>query len=380
MASEFPTSGDKLRKLINKSRAFPISFGFNPGTSETGDEYFAAHSRKTPELLGKLALTEGAGTKSAFGTFIIDASELHLTCFRTLPQLAKKVKKYLKENKITLNVVIFDPDGNVMDSDVEVLEGWEASLAELDEDAASGGGDKPSDIHIPPAFRTAPEPKAAKRAEDVSVPPGFETEPDPEPEPETSDPGNAAMAVLAERLRAVQARAALLPPAIAKRLDGALRAAAVPLRDGDAEAAAKVIGRIEATVAGIPDPARTDPKVVAALASLTGAVNDLDGVAGDKLRVLLERTQGQIEAGQTDAALKGLRTAGRAFQAVRAAEMRWVKAAPMVGPLAEQAANAGATPVARAWDTAREAAEDGDWPAALAALPRVIAALRAVAA
>ena len=190
MASDFPTSGDALRKLIHKSRAMPVSFGFNPGTTEAGDEYFAAHPRKTPELLGKLALTEGAGTKSAFGTFVIDASELHLTCFRTLPQLAKKVKKYLKSNKITLNVVVMDADGQVLDSDVEVLTGWEASLAEAGAEAEPAPGAAPE----------APAPRG--KDTDVYIPPGFATEPDApvnareekRAEAEAIDPSLAALA------------------------------------------------------------------------------------------------------------------------------------------------------------------------------------------
>jgi hypothetical protein len=38
MGAEFPVEGDKLRKLVKKSRQMPIPFGFNPGTSDEDDE------------------------------------------------------------------------------------------------------------------------------------------------------------------------------------------------------------------------------------------------------------------------------------------------------------------------------------------------------
>ena len=373
MASDFPTSGDALRKLIHKSRAMPVSFGFNPGTTEAGDEYFAAHPRKTPELLGKLALTEGAGTKSAFGTFVIDASELHLTCFRTLPQLAKKVKKYLKSNKITLNVVVMDADGQVLDSDVEVLTGWEASLAEAGAEAEPAPGAAPE----------APAPRG--KDTDVYIPPGFATEPDApvnareekRAEAEAIDPSLAALVV---RLSEAKARAKRLPLRFGKRLEGALRAAAALVRDGDAKAGGEAVALIEDSIARVPDPARTDPKMLEAQSRLAAAVEGVDGPASGKLRDLLERTSTQIEAGQVAAAKKGLSVVGRAVQTVRAAEKRWKKAHPMIAPMAEQAAKAGDVPVARAWEKARDAADEGDWPAAVDALPQVIAALRASAA
>ena len=36
-----------------------------------------------------------------------------------MPTLARKVKKYLKANKINLNVQIADRNGNIIDSDIE---------------------------------------------------------------------------------------------------------------------------------------------------------------------------------------------------------------------------------------------------------------------
>jgi len=109
-----------LQPLLKLARKQPVAFAFNPGKSDN-EHYFNMDRRKKPAVLGKVAKTEGPGAKFTFGTVEVDGKLLNLTCEKALPAMAKKVKKFLKSLKISLNVQILDASGNVLDSDVEDL-------------------------------------------------------------------------------------------------------------------------------------------------------------------------------------------------------------------------------------------------------------------
>lgn len=119
MSASGMTKAD-LQPLLKLARKQPVAFAFNPGKSDN-EHYFNMDRRKNPAVLGKVAKTEGPGVKFSFGTVEIDGKLLNLTCEKTLPAMAKKVKKYLKSLKISLNVQVLDASGNVIDSDVEDL-------------------------------------------------------------------------------------------------------------------------------------------------------------------------------------------------------------------------------------------------------------------
>ncbi|WP_204325946.1 hypothetical protein [Sulfitobacter sediminilitoris] len=109
-----------LQPLLKLARKQPVAFAFNPGKSDN-EHYFNMDRRKKPAVLGKVAKTDGPGAKFSFGTVEIDGKLLNLTCEKALPAMAKKVKKFLKSLKISLNVQVLDTSGNVIDSDVEDL-------------------------------------------------------------------------------------------------------------------------------------------------------------------------------------------------------------------------------------------------------------------
>jgi hypothetical protein len=399
MAEEFPVPADKLRKLVKKSRQMPIAFGFNAGTSDDDDEYLAAHARKPPELMGKIAKTEGAGNKAAYGTFVAEGSEIHLTCFQTISQLAKKFKKFLKiNNKITLNVVVMDPDGNIIDSDVEVLEDWFRDEGDEDEDDDEDSGAATVPPPAPPraAAVQAPAPAAAPlRA--VAPPP---------PAPET------AVAQRAARLRAVQAKLAGLPPDLAARLRPAVMEAAQLLREerpDDADAILRqltaVLARVQVSAAARPRPPAPPPAAEAPahvpaeaparaatlplsdprLARLRTALGVLRGQAaglpaGLALHATLDRAGQALDGGAAHAALAAMKDAQAAQRDARRARARWDRAqAILAAPVARALAGGGrADPdtLRRGWDAARQMADQGQWDRALAALPAIIAAVR----
>ena len=371
MGTDFPIEGDKLKKLIKKSRQMPIPFGFNPGTSEDEDEYLAAHARKAPELLGKLALNEGAGTKSAFGTFAVDGSEVHLTCFRSIAQLAKKFKKYLKRYKITLNCVVMDPDGNVIDSDVETLDDW---FIEADdrEDAAAD---------------------AAEAAEAAEV----------EPDNEGIDAGE-----LAKRLRALQPRIAAAPPGVIDRVTAGLAGAVGLVKAGKLEAASIAIAQLEAIMARLaaapraaatartapPQPVPTAdappakapppdprlPRLHEAVEKLSDKVSALLGDGAGPLLDDLAKVGGLINAGEAEAALGAMRAVQDALRAAQTARDKWEKVAAGLVPLVTAALSAQSVAdvdgLRTRWTFATGLAAESGWDRALASVPGIIDILR----
>ena len=376
MGSDFPIEGDKLKKLIKKSRAMPIPFGFNPGTSEDEDEYLAAHARKAPELLGKLALNEGAGTKSAFGTFAVDGSEVHLTCFRSIPQLAKKFKKYLKRYKIMLNCVVMDPDGNVVDSDVETLDDW-FQEADDREDAAA---------------------EAAEAAEAEAA-----------PDDEGIDAGE-----LAARLRALQPKVAAAPPGVLDRVAAGFAGAVGLVKSGRLEAASIAIAQLEALMARLAaapraaapqpkaaQPARTaqpqpaeappDPRNDPRLPRLREAVEKLSQKAGallgngaGPLLDDLAKIDGLIDAGEAEAALGAMRSVQESLRAAQTARKKWEKVRASLEPLVTQALSArnvaDVDGLHTRWTLATDLAAENGWDRALASVPGIIGILRTPAA
>lgn len=371
MANDFPVQGDKLKKLIKKSRQMPIPFGFNPGTSDDDDEYLAAHARKAPEVLGKMALNEGAGTKSSFGTFAVDGSEVHLTCFRTIPQLAKKFKKYLKRFKITLNCLVMDPDGNIIDSDVETLDEWFQEVDDRQDEAAE-------------AAEAAAEEADEAEADDSGI-----------------DPAD-----LATRLRALQPKVTAAPPNLLDRVAAGFKGAVGLIKEGKLEKASIAIAQLEAVMARLaalpktappqaaaapqptpstlpqaqaaPDPRL--PRLREAVAKLSEQVGALLGKGAGPLLDQLSKIDGLIDAGEAEAALGALRSAQDATRAAQAAREKWDKAQAILEPQVTKALSdrsvADPDTLRSRWQVAVTLATEGGWARALAAVPGIAEKLR----
>ncbi|HSF91706.1 MAG TPA: hypothetical protein VLA51_05825, partial [Paracoccaceae bacterium] len=162
--SEFALKGAELKKSLNFARKGPVAFSFNPGKSED-ETFFGLHRVKAPKILGKAAKDEGPGNKYSFGTALLEGKELRLTPERELPMMAKQLKRYLKSQKIALNVVILDQNGNLLESDVEEDLPDDPDMGEDGDSAPSGdGGDDPAgdpDDDAGPD-EDAPDPLAAR--------------------------------------------------------------------------------------------------------------------------------------------------------------------------------------------------------------------------
>ena len=102
---EFDVRGAELKKLLKSAEKAPIAFAYSVGKSPK-DDYFGVDKRKPPKVLFKKAQEEGPNKKVAFGTALVKDKALCLTCEREVPSLAEKLKKYLKTEKVGLDVRI----------------------------------------------------------------------------------------------------------------------------------------------------------------------------------------------------------------------------------------------------------------------------------
>jgi hypothetical protein len=118
--ADIALNGDELKKLVKIAKKRDLNFAYCPG-NDPKEDVFVLHRKKKPELMGRVARAEGTGSKLAFGTARVKGRLMSRTCDREMPQTAKKLKKFLKFEKVPMNVLVMDKDGNVLEEDVEDL-------------------------------------------------------------------------------------------------------------------------------------------------------------------------------------------------------------------------------------------------------------------
>lgn len=185
-------AGD-LDKLLKAARKKPFFFALMLGQEAP---VLKAHRRRPAGKLVKEARQDGGSNRGAWGTMRVDGKEVVLTCEGAPPKsLAKKARRFLKDQGLAYRVVCVLPTGEVLDRD------------DGDEDEADTGG----------APRVAEAPATA-------------TDPAPPPIP---DELNARL-VTADQILALFADA----PRDAARLKTVRDAAAQKAKDGDHAGAA----------------------------------------------------------------------------------------------------------------------------------------------
>lgn len=107
--------GAPLRKAVGKAKKRDMNFAYCPG-NDVKEDVFTLHEKKRPANLGRDARTEGTGTNICFGTAKVNGRVIALTCDKALrTKVAPKLKKFLKSEAISMNVVVLDADGNPVD-------------------------------------------------------------------------------------------------------------------------------------------------------------------------------------------------------------------------------------------------------------------------
>ncbi|MCL6284969.1 hypothetical protein M3P21_15665 [Ruegeria sp. 2012CJ41-6] len=98
--------GAALRQMVNLARKQSISFAFCPGSKN--DDVLLLDKRQPAAGLAKDAKKIGSSPKTAFGRMRADAKTIQLECESALPNLAKSIRKYLKDNGVSTEVQLVD--------------------------------------------------------------------------------------------------------------------------------------------------------------------------------------------------------------------------------------------------------------------------------
>lgn len=342
--SDFSVEGAELKKLLKFSRAAPISFAYCPG-SKVETDLFGLHRKKPAAVMAKSLRAAGDGPKVAFGTLQMEGKVVSLQCEKAMPALAKKVKKFLKLNKVSKNVRILDMDGNVMEEDIEDLPD------DPDDDAVVDAAPQSSQPQP-----TQPQPTAAA----PETPPAADAEAET---PATNQTGDE-LKRLAARAKELQPQVTAVPSPTGDKLRQAFATAVANLKAGKADAAGKTLDAIDQVLARLgtaseakPEPApetaekatekpKGDPatlkKLQEAAVQLAPKVKALPaGEQSADLTNKLREVIGHIRDGAVDPALSGLRAVQ---QGLKSAAAEPASAEPDADPLT-------------IWNTAKEATD-----------------------
>jgi len=329
--SDLKVEGQALKKLIKLAKKNPLPFAFNPSPS-VPDCYLAMHRKKSSKILGKDAKAEGAGAKAAFGTIKVEKKLLILQCERVVPNLAKVLKKYLKLQKIVLNIEVRDENGAVLEADVEDDLPDDPELD--DDDGEEAGIDKAAlgkrlaelrkriQAMDPKTVEKFNGPfakvvgmfkkdnlescqKGANQIEAALPKPGSKPAPDP------------ALVKLAELHKQLSAQnATVLDEAKRTNIEKALAQAGAQLKAGKTPEATAILTKIrdalkKALASNIPDaPSAPDPKAIKLAELLKNYRGQTARVTDEKARNAIEADLGlaanHIKSGDLDAATAAL--------------------------------------------------------------------------
>ncbi len=270
--ADLKVEGEALKKLVKLGKKKRLSFAFCLG--KQNDHLVVIDRRKRPEIIGKAAKSESGATKVAYGTFVMNAKTMELTCEKVVPAMAKVLKKYLKSQKVMVNVLVMDAQGNVLESDEEDLP-----------DDPSWDVDDPADAE----------------ADDL---------------PTAATQSNHSAADLAARIKAVQPAIAAAPADAGAKLAKVIKLAVSQIKSSDMDAADKTITALEGAAAKLGQAARPqapadlataapapDVRALAARATaLKGVIADINGPAAEKLTAALGNAVKQIKAGVLETA------------------------------------------------------------------------------
>jgi hypothetical protein len=362
--ADLKLEGAELKKMVKLGKKRPLSFAFCPGPKN--EHTLLIDRRKGPEMLGKLARQEGEGKKVAFGTFEVKGRVMEMTCGRTVPQMAKTLKKYLKSQKTLINVVILDADGNPLDSDVEDL-APDPTMDEIEDDQA--------------AAEEQPEEAPAEVA------------------PET--PGDAA--ALAARLKALQPAIAAAGGDTAEKLKKVMSGAVAQIKSSAFEQADKSITALENAVAKLgqttpaaaAETAAPEPDFRALAARAKALQETIGGIAEPAKGKLMTALSGAVQhikqrnheaadtvLGKIEAAVNKTLAAQADAPAADGDASKWETALARLQPAVDKAMTERRGDLAainRSFDFAKEKAANGDYASALKAATKTAELLKQAA-
>jgi len=209
--SEYSVKGAELKKMLKHAKNGPVPFGFSPGKTPA-ESVLCMHKIKPAKAMGTAAKEETGSDKFSYGTAQVFGKTLRLTCIRMgIPQLATRVKRFIKTEKVLLNVEIYDETG-LVDSDIE--EGLPDDPELLDGD----DGDEAPAAAAPP------------------------------PGPGEINPLDAERNRLTKQVTALSPRVKALPPDMQAQISKHFIQAVSDLKSGKLEEAKKLADQVEAVL------------------------------------------------------------------------------------------------------------------------------------
>lgn len=304
--------GAELKKMLGVTRRQPLAFAYCPGKSADTD-VFALHRKKQPDVLGRDLRKEGDGNKVALGMAALDGKVLSLTCERELPGMAKKLKKLLKVQKLPLNVVVMDANGNILEEDIEDLPDDDALADVAQEEAAAPQPDSTAQAPAEAESTEAPDTSGVKalmqRAAQIKA--GIGAAPAPA-QAKLTEPFKRAIAAL-------QASQLEDADTILTKLEAALNAlsggASAPEQGQDApeiEVLKKVSATLKDKIAALPS-AEMQTKVAPVMVRLDSEIDAQDVSGAKKTAAALGTALAKVAAAAPAAAETG--SAAKAFEA-----------------------------------------------------------------
>lgn len=116
--SEYVVHGDELKKILRLGRRRPMPFAFCPD-SDGAAPLFATHRKKPPEIIARVTRKDSGQTKVAFGTFVVQGKVIVLTCEKVVPEIARKLRRFMRIEKMPLHVRVLDQFGQEIEADLD---------------------------------------------------------------------------------------------------------------------------------------------------------------------------------------------------------------------------------------------------------------------
>lgn len=249
--------GAELKKFVQLAKNICLSFAFSPDAK--GDHTMLIDKVQKPRAIGQKAKSLGSGNKVAYGTLELNAGTLELTCEQSLPELARILKKFMKDNKISVDVQIMDATG------AQGRKPDHTEESSTTADSASEGTDQTSD---------------------------------------SADTKSQDKAKLATRIKAILPAIAGASAKVAAQLDKAQALAMSQINTGDLAKAGQTITAMEQAIAKArADKTQAGPDIRALAARSTALKDIIAKIAGPAaLDKALAKAVAHIRAGDLNAA------------------------------------------------------------------------------
>jgi len=257
-----PIKPEELKKLIKMSKNRPMNFAFNPGPK--GADLLLLDKILAPEKLGRTAKKEGNGPKAAYGTFDLHGRKLTVTAIFALPEMARKLRKYLKTLSFSFSIEVVDGKGQSLESDLseEDLEAAEETksqgTAEQEEVAEKVTATEPAQAEQATEENTANAQNEESKTQEAAVQDSGPREINEDiKEDNQLDEAAARRKALTNRVRALQGPISDLGNNGAQ-MKKAIALAVGFLKEGSFDKAEMTLGKIEESLAKAQAASATD--------------------------------------------------------------------------------------------------------------------------